>query len=174
MNPSTLVSLANLPHYPQDQTAISVIGVSVITAVVLAVACLFVSIVLGPQRSGDSWKKRNIAIVAGSSIIAATLFVLQLLIVSIPTTASIYRGNHERTDTWTANAARWAHDQYGVTEGMRDLNFETWSSDALEITGTVVAQGRLRDVSLRWVGDQAFLIMKGDSNNELPRVTVKH
>lgn len=114
-----------------------------------------------------SWAVPVLAVLAAIAISATTM-----ALVVVPAAQTENRVNQQLQDRWYSTVARWAKEEYGVTDGISDLHrgdgfFE--SVDYLPVR--VIAQGKVQKVTLSFIGKTPVLVESGDSTAELPRLS---
>lgn len=115
-----------------------------------------------PRRRGNFWVLAGlflIPLIVGAAL-ATPMFVAS---------ADTARSNEVALDKWEVELADWAEDTYNVTAGTDDI-VNLGLGVPTRHYADVVADGTIREVSLRFVGDEAFLLDAGvDEDVELPR-----
>lgn len=140
-----------------------ILGVIALAALISAIIPTYRESHYHGTRNKPSWVRVTLAVIA--------VAVAGVTVLAGFGTIALIAADQKTVDAWRADLADWAEDTYGVTAGTDELEYnDDLFSEDNNMSGDVVADGDIRHVNLKYVGDEAFLLDAGsDGSAELPR-----
>ena len=108
---------------------------------------------------------------ATAVLVAVALSASVMAFIVVPAAQSAGKANQVLEDHWHSKVADWELAKYGVTDGLYDLEyFGDFIQDGRYGAVKVIAQGKIVDANLIFIGKTPILVTEADHQAELPLV----